>query len=94
MKQKKLKYSDFERQFPEYLILKKEGCFYMAYNRSAQVLSYAMDYALSTDIYGRQVTGGPDIMKIMNVLTAEDFNYLVIENNKVVDGHSGRNPFK
>ena len=66
----------------------------MAYNRSAQVLSYAMDYALGTDIYGRQVTGGPDIMKIMNVLTAEDFNYLVIENNKVVDGHSGRNPFK
>ena len=94
MSNKTLKYRDFEKQFPEYLILRKEGCFYMSYNKSAKVLSYVMDYALGEDAYGRPVTGGSDPDKIINILKAEDFNFLVIEDNRITDGSSGRNPFE
>lgn len=41
----------------------------------------------------RNTAGGPDCDKIMRILKAEDFSFLIIEDNRIVDGHSGRNPF-
>ena len=32
-------YADFEKQFPDYIIIRKEGCFYETYRKSAKVLS-------------------------------------------------------
>ncbi len=87
-------YSGFERQFPEYIIIKKIGCFYETFNKSAKVLSRVMEYKLYEDINGRLKAGGPDCDKIIRILKAEDYNFLIIENNKIVDGHSGRNPFE
>lgn len=90
---KTLTYMDFEKQFPDYIIIRKEGCFYETYRKSAKVLSRELEYKLYEDYYGRLTAGGPDCEKIMRILKAEDYNFLIIEDNKIVDGHSGRNPF-
>lgn len=86
-------YADFEKQFPDYIIIRKEGCFYETYRKSAKVLSRELEYKLYEDCYGRLTAGGPDCEKIMRILKAEDYSFLIIEDNKIVDGHSGRNPF-
>ena len=86
-------YADFEKQFPDYIIIRKEGCFYETYRKSAKVLSRELEYKLYEDCYGRLTAGGPDCEKIMRILKAEDYSFLIIEDNKLVDGHSGRNPF-
>ena len=86
-------YADFEKQFPDYIIIRKEGCFYETYRKSAKVLSREWEYKLYEDYYGRLTAGGPDCEKIMRILKAEDYSFLIIEDNKIVDGHSGRNPF-
>lgn len=86
-------YADFEKQFPDYIIIRKEGCFYETYRKSAKVLSRELEYKLYEDYYGRLTAGGPDCEKIMRILKAEDYSFLIIEDNKIVDGHCGRNPF-
>ena len=86
-------YADFEKQFPDYIIIRKEGCFYETYRKSAKVLSRELEYKLYEDCYGRLTAGGPDCEKIMRILKAEDYSFLIIEDNKIVDGHTGRNPF-
>ena len=86
-------YADFEKQFPDYIIIRKEGCFYETYRKSAKVLSRELEYKLYEDCYGRLTAGAPDCEQIMRILKAEDYSFLIIEDNKIVDGHSGRNPF-
>ncbi len=86
-------YQDFEKQFPEYIVLQKEGFMYTAHGPSAEVFGYAMDYKVVTSNDGRPFTGGPDAEKIERVLNSLDLNYIIIENHKIVNGHSGRNPF-
>ncbi len=87
-------YRDFERQFPEYIILQKEGFMYTAHGRSAEAFGFAMDYKVVKSDDGRSFTGGPDEEKICRVLTEQDLSFIVIEDHKIVDGHSGQNPFE
>ena len=61
-------YADFEKQFPDYIIIRKEGCFYETYRKSAKVLSRELEYKLYEDCYGRLTAGGPDCEKIMRIL--------------------------
>ena len=86
-------YKDFETQFPDYIIIQKSGCFYEAYGRSAEIVSRELEYKLYKNYYGKLTAGGPDCDKIMRILRAEDYSFLIVEDNKIVDGHSGRNPF-
>ena len=60
-------YADFEKQFPDYIIIRKEGCFYETYRKSAKVLSRELEYKLYEDYYGRLTAGGPDCEKIMRM---------------------------
>ena len=62
-------YKDFERQFPDYIILQKEGFMYTAHGRSAEAFGFLMDYKV-VESYddGRAFTGGPDPDKICRVL--------------------------
>ena len=76
-------YADFEKQFPDYIIIRKEGCFYETYRKSAIVLSRELEYKLYEDCYGRLTAGGPDCEKIMRILKAEDYSFLIIEDNKI-----------
>ena len=87
-------YRDFEKQFPDYIILQKEGFMYTAHGKSAKAFAYAMDYKLVEDRDGVSFTGGPDPAKIGNVLQAQDLSFIIVENHRIVDGHSGRNPFE
>lgn len=87
-------YRDFERQFPDYIIIQKEGFMYQAHHKSADAFGYAMDYEVVKDKDGNSFTGGPDAIKIEAVLNSLDYNYIIVEDHKIVAGHSGRNPFK
>ncbi len=87
-------YRDFEKQFPDYIILQKEGFMYTAHGNSAKVFAYAMDYKLVEPEDGLEFTGGPDPEKIANVLKAQDLSFLIVEDHKIINGHSGRNPFE
>ena len=87
-------YKDFEKQFPEYIILQKEGFMYTAHGPSAEAFGYAMDYKVVTSDDGRAFTGGPDANKISQVLKANNISFIIIEDHKIVDGNSGRNPFE
>ena len=91
---KKPTYRDYEKQFPEYIILQKEGFMYTAHGPSAEAFGYAMDYKVVESDDGRAFTGGPDVTKIVRVLKAADLSFLVIEDHRIVDGHSGRSPFE
>lgn len=87
-------YRQLEHQFPNYIIIQKEGCFYSAHHKSAQALSQIMDYELGKDYTGNFVTGGPDSAKICAQLELDDYNFLLVENGKIIYGHSGKNPFE
>ena len=52
-----------------------------------------MDYKLVKTDEGLTFTGGPDPDKIARVLKAQDYNFIIVENHRIVDGHSGRDPF-
>ena len=92
-KKKESVYKWFEEHFPEHLIIQKEGFMYSVHGLSANALGTIMEYKIVESFDGRAFTGGPDIEKIMNVLKAEDFSFLVIEKGKPVSGHTGRSPF-
>ncbi len=94
MKRKIPTYKDFEKQFPDYIILQKERFMYTAHGKSAEAFGYLLDYKVVQDEDGLAFTGGPDAIKISDVLKANDVNFLIIEDHKIVEGHSGRNPFE
>lgn len=46
-------YKDFEKQFPDYIIIQKSGCFYEAYGKSAEIVSRELEYKLYENYYGK-----------------------------------------
>lgn len=86
-------YTDWELEFPDYVIIQKEGFMYTAHNKSAEILNYVLDYELFIDEYGRQTTGGPDSAKIALALENYQYSYLIIVDRQIVDGIIGKNPF-
>lgn len=73
-----LSYSDFENQYPGYVVISKEGYFYSAHNDSAVILSKVMGYKLGVDKFGRESTGGPNIEKIEKRLDTANYKYIVV----------------
>lgn len=87
-------YRKLERQFPDYIIIQKEGCFYSTHHKSAQALAQIMDYKLGIDFTGNYITGGPDSAKICAQLELDDYSFLLVECGRVIYGNSGKNPFE
>ena len=87
-------YSDFEKQFPEYIIIQKERFMYTTHGRSAEAFGFFMDYKVVKSNDGQAFTGGPDPDKICQVLKGQNISFILIEDHRIVDGHSGENPFE
>ena len=83
-----------EHQFPDAIILQKEGCFFEAHHRSAKALGQYMDYVVYKDPTGNDMAGGPDINRICNVLERYNVSYIILENERVTYGFQGLNPFE
>jgi len=86
-------YSRYEDQYPEHVIIMKEGKFYSSHNASAQVLNRELGYKLVRDMSGRVTTGGPIIDKITGVLKTKGYSFIVVEGGIITQKYDGYNPF-
>ena len=87
------KYIKYEHEYPNYIVIMKEGFFYAAHNASAAVMGRELNYKTVEDLFGRISTGGPDIEKICDVFSSRGYSYIVVEGNNIVRKNDGRNPF-
>ena len=84
-------YFEYERRFPNHLIIQKEGIFYNAYGYSARVLSQIMQLE-TREVKGRISTGSTRAA-IIDTLKSEDYSFIILENGYITDRHDGRFPF-
>lgn len=89
-----VKYSDWEDEFPGYVIIQKEGYFYSAHNSSAVALNQVLDYKIFIDNYGRETTGGPSLEKIEAALEHHGIKYVVIEDKSIISSFDSGRKFK
>ena len=86
-------YSRYEDQYPEHVIIMKEGKFYSSHNASAQVLNRELGYKLVRDMSGRVTTGGPNIDKITGALKTKGYSFIDDEGGIIKQKYDGYNPF-
>lgn len=86
----RMRYKEWEKMLPDYVIIQKEGFMYTAHNKSAETLSDVLGYEIITDGYGRVTTGGPDSAKIGFALESLNFKYIIIEDHQIVDQFDGK----
>ena len=79
------KYFDWVRLFPNYVVVRKEGCYYSARNESAQILHEILGYKLGTIGTGTLITGCPIVEPIVEALVCNKINFIIIENNEITD---------
>ncbi len=75
-------YAQLERQYPQHVIIRKEGYFYSAHGRSAELISDYVGYRLGF-IEGVPVTGSPDPRRMEEVLSEFNISFIIFE----ADGH-------
>ena len=88
------RYKEYEKQFPDAVIVMKEGYFFAAHNASAVVLNHILDYRTFVDSAGRTTTGGPDIEKIIAALEAKNYSFVFVEMGSIVKQACAANPFQ
>ena len=84
------RYRNLEEQFPNFVILQKEGFMYTARGESADILRDILGYEIVEPDFGRRrFTGGPDIIKIENALENFGYNYIVSESGEITKFENG-----
>lgn len=86
-------YLQFEKRFPGYVIIQKRGCFYTAYNDSAEILSAVLGYRLYIDAYGRRVVSGSDMRKMAIILAKSCVKFVVFNGKKIICQVDKAHPF-
>ena len=77
-KNKKLTYDELYCLYHNYVVLMLKTFMYTAYDDSARILSYLMDYKLCDTLDGLYCAG-PDKEKISSVLSAHHVNHIISE---------------
>ena len=77
-KNKKLTYDELYSLYRNYVVLMLKTFMYTAYDDSARILSYLMDYKLCDTLDGLYCAG-PDKEKISSVLSAHHVNHIISE---------------
>lgn len=78
------KYTEWENEYPEHVIVRKENFFYTARNESAKVIHNILGYKLLRDKKNNIKVGGPKKNTIVEGLASNKINYIIIENSKIV----------
>lgn len=77
-------YNQWAIEYPNYVVLRKEGYYYTARNESAQVLHDLLGYKLG--ISGQNLmTGSPVLQPVVDALVFNKINYIVIEDGEIID---------
>lgn len=90
---RKKRYMEWVREYPEYLVIRKEGYFYTVRDDAAELISGLVGYKTGK-AYGHIVTGSPSLKKILVALEDSEINYIIIEDNQIVEMKNYRNVHK
>ena len=82
-------YSYFDSKYPNHVIIQKEGFFYAAHGRSADVLGDVMDYKIAQDKNGISITGGPDLSKIADRLIELQIPFIALLYGEIEEKYDG-----
>ena len=77
-------YASWEAQYPNHVIIKKEGAFWTTRNESAEVLNEVLGYKIG-ESFGHPMTGSPALDPIIAGLKANRINYIAIEDGQIID---------
>lgn len=86
LKAKKLEkktYSDWAKEYPNTVIVKKEGAFFTVRGESARMLGNISDFNLSNG--KNPVSGSPKLERVTKYLIAKEINYIVVINNEITE---------
>ena len=81
-KNKKLTYDELYFLYRNYVVLMLKTFMYTAYDDSARIISYLMDYKLCDTLDGLYCAG-PDKEKISSVLSAHHVNHIISEYGEI-----------
>ena len=76
-------YSEYEKKFPNHVIIRKEGFFYTTRNDSAVRLHDIVGYKLNKDKSGRYITGGPNLELITGSLKEHGISYVLVVGDEI-----------
>ncbi|SHN64558.1 ATP-dependent DNA helicase RecQ [Butyrivibrio hungatei DSM 14810] len=83
VKETKKNYSQWVEEYPDFVVINKEGDFYTVRGDSARIIGKITNLSLSES--DNPVTGTPGLQTMTRVLIVNEVNYVVIENEKVVE---------
>lgn len=80
----KKKYADWEREYPDVIVIRKEGYFYTTRNDGAEIVGKLLNYNVAETDSGL-ITGSPALYKMTGALRLNKYNYVVIEKDTVIE---------
>ncbi len=86
-------YSDWVRLYPRHVVVMKGGMMYRAHYESAEIISRILNYVVFIDRFHRPSVGGPSEEKIAEALDRYNVSYIIVEDDRVVDGIDAEDPF-
>lgn len=79
------RYEYCEARFPEHVIIQREGYFWKAWNKSAEILACELGYQLVRDsTSNRYFSAGPNIEKIERELIRGRVSYVIVSGRKII----------
>lgn len=77
-------YAYWAEEYPNHVVIKKEGAFWTTRGESAEVLNRILGYKLGGNP-DNPITGSPTLDPIIYGLSRHEINYVVIEDGEIVD---------
>lgn len=82
----KRKYNEWVTDYPDRVVIKKEGFFYTCRENSAYIVATILNYQIGmTKSDGTAITGSPSLDKITEELKRHHISFVAIENDVVID---------
>ena len=70
-------YEQIKQKYKDYIVIQKQGIFYIVYDLDAYIISYIFDYQVKLN-----KVGFPNMGKVLDKLNKLKINYTVINENK------------
>ncbi|QFJ54919.1 HRDC domain-containing protein [Pseudobutyrivibrio xylanivorans] len=81
---KKKTYDDWVEEYPDRVVIRKEGFFYTVKDECATVIASILRYNIG-EYYGRYITGSPSLEIMTNELKNHHISYVAIVSDEIVD---------
>ncbi len=82
MRRNKKTYLEWVAEYPNYVVIRLEGCFYTVKYEAAELIGDICDYSIGV-FKGIPTTGSPIYEKMEEALKDNCINYIIIENDQI-----------